>query len=76
MKPERPMSARQASEWLGGAIDADNLIKLAQRGRIGCTKLPHDGAYLFFEADLLEYVALAGERREVAAKALRGAAVR
>lgn len=54
--PERPLSAEQACEWLGGVIDPKQLIRSAREGKVAVHRLPHEGAYLFMRADLLEWV--------------------
>ena len=59
----RPMSADQAAEYLGGALTDAQLIDAAQRGKISHTKLPHDGAYLFFPDDLVSYCMVPEHRR-------------
>ena len=62
--PIRPLNAEQASDWLGGVVSAAQLIEVAKRRRIRHTKLPHDGAYLFFQDDLVAYCIAKDHRRE------------
>lgn len=69
----RPMSAAQASRWLGGVVTPEKLLEAATRKRIAHTKLPHDGAYLFFESDLLEYCRRTDHRVERASGVGSGA---
>ena len=51
----KPLSAAEASAYLGGSIAADKLVELAQRGQISHMKLPVDGGYLFYAGDLADY---------------------
>ncbi len=62
--PTRPMSADEASKWLGGVVSADQLIEAAKRKRISHTKLPHDRGYLFFVDDLVDYCMAEEHRRD------------